>query len=480
MKILIKLIVYKFLLLFLNILLQYFNTRKLNYLKEVLDLNTEELEEESESQKINLIEEEKGIENTKTRTMSYRFLPFQLVKVKYKNAVSNKTSTTFPRPRSGHRICCSSSHIYVFGGFNPNIAVNNDNDEDEAFCLFQELWQYNLITKEWKLLLNAENNLPLELASNAMTIFGNTLMVFGGTGFPFGVNCSNKLYCYNSAADSITQPSSTDLVSMTKQMDEIQTTGDLPTAQYGQAILVSTDVDGVPQLYTIGGTEGFDYTCDIFRLNLLTKVWECVYVCRPDIREDPPGRYRHELAYYNKCIYIFGGGTSDSAFALDRIPTFDLNGCVWMYTKTKPDPNFPQAGYPKARKCHSCVQYEHEVVIAGGYDGRHYFRDIWKFNLKTLQWRFMQKAILTYPIFFHDATVDHDGCMYIFGGIKYNQSNIRTDVLYKMWITIPKLSAICWDALLNYYPKISKCPREMLLENGIPLKFVERIHPSMQ
>lgn len=43
-------------------------------------------------------------------------------------------------------------------------------------------------------------------------------------------------------------------------MTEVKVKGDLPPAQYGQAIVYH---DG--HLYTIGGTEGFDYTCDIYR-----------------------------------------------------------------------------------------------------------------------------------------------------------------------------------------------------------------------
>lgn len=43
-------------------------------------------------------------------------------------------------------------------------------------------------------------------------------------------------------------------------MTEIAVKGDVPPAQYGQTILYH---DGF--LYTIGGTEGFDYTCDVYR-----------------------------------------------------------------------------------------------------------------------------------------------------------------------------------------------------------------------
>lgn len=73
------------------------------------------------------------------------------------------------------------------------------------------------------------------------------VQLYGGTGFPFGVNCSNRLY--------VCKPGS-----KPNEMTEIAVKGDLPPAQYGQTILYH---DGF--LYTIGGTEGFDYTCDVYR-----------------------------------------------------------------------------------------------------------------------------------------------------------------------------------------------------------------------
>lgn len=178
------------------------------------------------------------------------------------------------------------------------------NEDDEASCLFQEVWKYDIIRKEWALLMGPDNDLPQELASNAMILQGDTLVVYGGTGFPFGEKCSNRLY--------VCQPGK-----KPTGLTEIEVKGEIPPAQYGQTILYH---DG--HLYTIGGTQGFDYTCDVHRLNIVSKTWECAYTCRQDIRDDPPGRYRHEVAFENDNMYIIGGGTADSAFSLSSIPTY--------------------------------------------------------------------------------------------------------------------------------------------------------------
>lgn len=72
--------------------------------------------------------------------------------------------------------------------------------------------------------------------------------VFGGTGYPFGSTCSNKVYLfmpYNKRPESISA---------------LQTTGDRPLPQYGQAVTLHDDY-----LYVVGGTTGFEYSCDVYR-----------------------------------------------------------------------------------------------------------------------------------------------------------------------------------------------------------------------
>ncbi|XP_050098285.1 kelch domain-containing protein 10 homolog [Anopheles aquasalis] len=402
------------------------------------------------------------------RRFVYEFRPFEVVGIDYRNAPGTSEvgpARKYPNARSGHRIVCNDSQIYVFGGFNPNISQQRpgNNEDNGSSCLFQELWKYDTIRNSWTLLLDENNDLPLELASNAMLLCGDTIMIFGGSGFPFGVNCSNKLY--------VCQPRS-----RPKEMLEVEVKGDLPPPQYGQGIVYCDNY-----LYTIGGTNGFDYTLDVHRLHLPSRTWECAYECRPNIREDPEGRYRHELAFDDSRIFVLGGGTSDAAFVLSTVPVYDTRTNQWEYAITKPDPRARVPGIPAPRKCHSCVQIRTdtgvEVIVAGGYDGVTYFRDIWKLNLSTLQWKFMKKSRLPFPLFFHDASITSEGCMYIFGGIKfYNNVNVRTHLLYKMWTKIPSLSSIAWDALLHYIPDIHSRTKEQLLEIGIPRHFVNRVH----
>lgn len=210
-----------------------------------------------------------------------------------------------------------------------------------------------------------------------------------------------------------------------------------------------------------------------------TRAWEYLYQCNENIRDDPKGRYRHEIAYDDDYIYIFGGGTQEASFDMDVIPAYSFNENKFIFIQTKPDPQTTaNGGYPEARRFHSCVQQFTEngidVIIAGGFKAQQqYLDDIWKFNLRTHQWQRYAQTKLPYTLFFHDAAATGNGLMYIFGGVT-GDNGMRTNELHKMWVKIPKLSEICWDALTFYHPTIADRRKEELLSVGVPRKFAER------
>ncbi|KAJ6644230.1 Kelch domain-containing protein 10 like [Pseudolycoriella hygida] len=408
----------------------------------------------------------------------YTFRPYELVKVNYKcyKGIFNKGINSYPRPRSGHRIVCNDSDLYCFGGFNPNIS-DRARVGGRTLYLFQELWKFDLFTKKWNIVYSPTiEGMPEELASNAVILRNNMLLVFGGTGYPFGSSCSNKCFLfwpYNKRP---------------KTISPLETTGEGPLPQYGQAVTLHNDY-----LYVVGGTTGFEYSCDVYRLHLVTKVWECISICREDIREDPKGRYRHEIVTDDANIYVLGGGNADTAYSLEHIPVFSFELQQWTVMHSKPDASLSPPGYPEPRKCHSCVQYDTdngiEVVIAGGFfEDLAFFDDIWKLNLSTLQWTLLKTARLPYPLYFHDAATSGNGQMYIFGGVEVKgleddpdnevYESERTNEVYSMWTTIPKLSEISWQAVLHYNPKLPTYSLTEMLEMGISMKFASRISRS--
>jgi N-acetylneuraminic acid mutarotase len=240
--------------------------------------------------------------NSPVRDNEFIFKPYNIRSDSYelKNQTNSEKKILWPKPRSGHRIVCDDVNVYSFGGYNPSLSTSDENDLasdnvwSESKPLFRELWKYNIATGLWKKL--EVELIPDILASNAVLLSGNILMVYGGTGVPFGVNCSKDLYVCDLS-------NSNDL-----KFELIVALGNSPQPQYGQAILL---IDHY--LYSIGGTTGYEYTCDVHRLNLKDGMWEAVYTCKgSDI--EPAGRYRHEVAYTDNKIFVLGGGTAHEAF----------------------------------------------------------------------------------------------------------------------------------------------------------------------
>jgi hypothetical protein len=156
----------------------------------------------------------------KKRRNIYRFKPLVIIKHKAK-------SLECPKARSGHRIACDHRYLYSYGGFNPCVPdTDPDMRDDQTWVaskpLFKELWRYNFMNEQWKRLPGQES-MPNELASNAMILCGNTLMVYGGTGVPFGERCSNQLYVCN-VDDGM--------------MKIVPAVGEPPEPQYGQVVII--------------------------------------------------------------------------------------------------------------------------------------------------------------------------------------------------------------------------------------------------
>ncbi|XP_008933405.1 PREDICTED: kelch domain-containing protein 10-like, partial [Merops nubicus] len=100
-----------------------------------------------------------------------------------------------PPARSGHRCVADNANLYVFGGYNPDYDESGG-PENEDYPLFRELWRYNFATDTWHQ-MSTEGYMPRELASMSLVLHGNNLLVFGGTGIPFGESNGNDVHVCN-------------------------------------------------------------------------------------------------------------------------------------------------------------------------------------------------------------------------------------------------------------------------------------------
>ena len=114
------------------------------------------------------------------------------------------TSDIKPKPRSGHRIVHYKGRIFSFGGYNPSIEQHDpDMAEDEVWAdsrpLFKELWELNLSTGRWTK-CKMRGSVPEQLASHTAVLHPlepGLMIIYGGTGAPFGITTSNSLVVCN-------------------------------------------------------------------------------------------------------------------------------------------------------------------------------------------------------------------------------------------------------------------------------------------
>lgn len=65
--------------------------------------------------------------------------------------------------------------------------------------------------------------------------------------------------------------------------------------------------------------------------------------------------------------------------------------------------------------------------------------------------------------------------MFSFGGVTDTEGEVRTNALYSVWLTIPSLSHICWEAVASYIPNIGLMDKQKLYKLGVPLKYIQQI-----
>ena len=370
--------------------------------------------------------------------------------------VRPKRKSRCPSPRSGHRCVSDSGNLYVYGGYSPF-------HEDK---LFHELWKFNYGTRIWSP-IKTSGKFPAEVASSCVLLDRGNLIVFGGSGYPFGYFNSNNLFVC-SLRDAHWHQIEWINTQDEEDSEESDFNGAVPLAGYGQSIVLSPE----KELYVFGGTTGLQFNSQLHRFSFAKCEWEHL-----KYEKFPYPRYRHEAVSDGVRFYIVGGGIGNSdpseEFSLEKVYSFEFDKPQWNQHLCSPCSSSKE--FPVARRCHGCVLWKGSVYICGGYNGVEVFDDIWSLDLSSFQWRKINRT-LSYPVFFHSATITPQGCMYVFGGVKSLDSEaMRSNEIQRLWLTVPPLLEICWELVCSLISGIENVQVKDLVGLGIPLHLIHRL-----
>ncbi|PAA83092.1 hypothetical protein BOX15_Mlig001888g1 [Macrostomum lignano] len=337
----------------------------------------------------------------------------------------------WPHARSGHRLLAGAHNLWLIGGFHPE-------ENDAGGLLFEEVWQYNIASGQWRRLVTT-GDMPAELASHAALLDPPYLLVHGGTATPFGIRRSRRLHR---------------LCLRTLHWSEVPLThiggpDGRPRKVYGHSFTLVKRPDGNRVIYQFGGTTGHVYTNSVHALDMNTWQW-CHFdphsplpaAALDDADEleanatngyPPSPRYRHETVYWRGCLLVVGGGTSVSVCGLDRLSMFCPESRTWSRMLTHGAFN---NGVPQARRCHSCLLHGDWLMLSGGCTQNNIpLGDVWFLHLPTAVWH-RSAYRLPQPTYFHASAVTPAGQAFIFGGVvttRRDESPSRSDALYSCW-----------------------------------------------
>jgi len=266
----------------------------------------------------------------------------------------------------------------------------------------------------------------------------------------------------------------------------------------------------------------YEYEMDVIRLDLETKQWSSLYTAQ-GAHPNTGHKFKHELAFHNNRLFMFSRAElnivepefmcpkmfrvspyfrhgspvcANRRFisfcfcrVFQKLHVFSLNTNEWEYCETLPDLQSRSMDYPDNRVHYAWTQSKIKtkyVFMCGGFNDKVFFTDVWRLNLSTFQWRNLVQCKLPKPTFFHSLTITNAGRMYYLDGMVGNclpgnccgsTSRLRENrVIASAWIKIPKLSDMCWDAVLHYFKtKLFAMSEEELITLGLPYVYCKSI-----
>eukprot|EP00049_Salpingoeca_infusionum_P006725 m.110755 g.110755 ORF g.110755 m.110755 type:complete len:553 (+) comp13406_c0_seq14:148-1806(+) len=371
-----------------------------------------------------------------------------------------KPTGVVPCPRSGHATCTDGTVLYVYGGFCDPVST------------FPKLLRYHILSNTWEELQTTGPN-PKLCLSHSMVLAGSHIIVFGGTGFPFGFELSCHLHICDLRTLEWTVHGPPTIESSEDEDEDVLSdsseVGDSEGDSEGEEVFHWAQGDHVSE-ESDGGSDGTEEAGEwvgqpfseeeIQRLDDAIRRGEIVVLDQDAGDAGDAGDVRMEEGSSE----VESDGEAQAGEGMEQgADQADEEAAQGIQAHEAEEYEEPQV-YPAARFGQSLAFDPRRRVLwmFGGTTGHEFYNDLWCFDLVSQRWEELPEQHQTPSARYRHQTVIVDDKLYLFGGgapgVVYEVDDVRVfDLKTKVWYSLPILPIHVPEGQLP--PPALACPR---------------------
>ncbi len=267
-------------------------------------------------------------------------------------------------------------HKIIFDGYSQLILIGGKNNSG----FVENIYRYSIWENVWSTINSSEKISPRYLHSAVLHRGRGEIIVFGGKN---NSEHFNDVWSFNLSNYNWTQY-------------QINTS---IQARINASLFIDND-----NLYLSGGRNNNTLLNDLHIYNFPSQTWRI-----PSISlENLPQERENFIMYKSKDGYftIFGGNNSDNSLMTEI-----------YYNINEEKYENPDFNLKLTNSVIEFVPFENAIYLFGGYNGRNYINDFWKYDLSLKIWTKIETETTPQPRASHSLTYNpEDNSLYLFGG----------------------------------------------------------------
>ncbi|KII69419.1 Kelch domain-containing protein 10 [Thelohanellus kitauei] len=252
-----------------------------------------------------------------------------------------------------HSMITVSKSLIMYGGHVDSTRWFND-----------DLWKYDTILRVWKKYPKPPNLIKTTYMSSICAA-GGLVYIFGYSSLHKPPSDINYLVSFDVGSEKWQELSSQTIIDDENNQSTF----------YGSSIVYFNE-----SLYLFWGFDGSEYVNSIFKFCLHTLTWSRV---QQNGQIPPHPGFRVFGTVFQDQYYCFGGTETLRTEKFKNVWVFDFSKNTWSIRKT----SSKTQNFPCGRRNDEAFAFTGDCgYMSGGLDGTNFFDDIWKIDLKTLEW----------------------------------------------------------------------------------------------